>query len=169
MGSALRGGETTGGHMGPPLRVNRNIARRAGEGTRPYGGNRTGSVGSATPGAGIKSQICNFCERRAQWARKESRNATQILRAGNDAPTTKRESLVTGSGERRIWARSAHPEPSPGAFCLLFRHGKRRSPPAGGEIPRVQRTQSEPCPLIRHGFAVPPSPQGEGLKRNEPQ
>src|SRR5699024_8405209 len=69
-----------------------------------------------------------------QWARKESRNATQILRAGNDAPTTKRESLVTGSGERRIWARSAHPEPSPGAFCLLFRHGKRRSPPVGGEI-----------------------------------
>ena len=53
---------------------------------------------------------------------------------------------------------------SPVAFCLLFRHGKRRSPPAGGEIPRVQRTQSEPCPLIRHGFAVPPSPwKGEGF------
>ena len=57
---------------------------------------------------------------------------------------------------------------SPVAFCLLFRHGKRRSPPAGGEIPRVQRTQSEPCPLIRHGFAVPPSPRGGRLLGGSP-
>ena len=43
-----------------------------------------------------------------------------------------------GSGERRMWARSAHLEPSPGAFCLLFRHGKRRSPPGT----RAVRTKS---------------------------
>ena len=34
-----------------------------------------------------------------------------------------------------MWARSAHLEPSPGAFWFLFRHGQRNSPPAGGEIP----------------------------------
>ena len=55
---------------------------------------------------------------------------------------------------------------SPVAFCLLFRHGKRRSPPAGGEISRVQRTQSEPCPLIRP-FG-PPSPRGEGFLGGAP-
>ena len=57
---------------------------------------------------------------------------------------------------------------SPVAFCLLFRHGKRRSPPAGGEIPCVQRTQSEPYPLIRHGFAGPPFPIPSVASRHLP-
>ena len=57
---------------------------------------------------------------------------------------------------------------SPVAFCLLFRHGKRRALPAGGEISRVQRAQSEPCPLIRHGFAVPPFPIPSVASRHLP-
>ena len=74
---------------------------------------------------------------------------------------------------------------------LLSGHPERSSPPAGGEIPPQKTTEAarrvvaqaslscpcgaihllapyevaETCPLIRHGFAVPPSPQGEGLKR----
>ena len=42
----LEGGRLLGGHTGPPLRADRNISERAGEGTRPYGSKRTGSVGS---------------------------------------------------------------------------------------------------------------------------
>jgi len=76
--------------------------------------------------------------------------ATPFLRAGNPATSNNRASPVMGSGVRRIWARSAHPEPSPGALWFLCRHGQRNSPPAGGEIiPCVQRTQSKICPLIR--------------------
>ena len=61
--------------------------------------------------------------------------AAPFLRAGNPATSNNRASPVMGSGVRRIWARSAHPEPSPGAFWFLCRHGQRNSPPAGGEIP----------------------------------
>ena len=60
--------------------------------------------------------------------------ATPFLRAGNPATSNNRASPVMGSGVRRIWARSAHPEPSPGALWFLCRHGQRNSPPAGGEI-----------------------------------
>ena len=36
---------------------------------------------------------------------------------------------------------------SPVAFCLLFRHGKRRSPPAGGEIsPAHNKRNPKPAP-----------------------
>ena len=52
-------------------------------------------------------------------ARQEFRPVTQILRAGNSAQPYWYASPVTGSGERRLCARSAHPEPSPAAFWLI--------------------------------------------------
>ena len=52
-------------------------------------------------------------------------------------------------------------EPFPVAFCLLFRHGKRRSPPAGGESSLQETKPLYHRPLIRP-FG-PPSPRGEGF------
>ena len=56
----------------------------------------------------------------------------------------------------------------PGGVFAFEPPWKKNSPPAGGEIPRVQRTQSEPCPLIRHGFAVPPFPIPSVASRHLP-
>ena len=50
---------------------------------------------------------------------------------------------------------------SPVAFCLLFRHGKRRSPPAGGESSQQETKPLYHRPLIRP--SGPPSPRGEGF------
>ena len=49
---------------------------------------------------------------------------------------------------------------SPVAFCLLFRHGKRRSPPAGGETPlrttnAIRNLPPHPSRLRRATFPYP--------------
>ena len=58
----------------------------------------------------------NFALYQGPVARENTRTATQILRAGNFASSHRYASPVMGSGERRIWTRSVHPEPSPAAF-----------------------------------------------------
>ena len=89
--------------------------------------------------------------------------AAPFLRAGNPATSNNRASPVMGSGVRRIWARSAHPEPSPGdPQGELPRRGKRGWPgplvsfpslgkklaPQGETL--LQQTKGlYHCPLIR--------------------
>ena len=51
-----------------------------------------------------------------------------------------------------------------GRFAYFAATGKVGRRPQAAKPPCAQQTQSETCPLIRHGFAVPPSPKGEGLK-----
>ena len=88
-------------------------------------------------------------------AGRDRTQALLILRAGTVLPASRGNPRKMGSGESGPMdlggaKRSRSPSAaSPVAFCLLFRHGKRRSPPAGGEISRAQQTQSELCPLIR--------------------
>ena len=101
--------------------------------------------------------------------------ATPFLRAGNPATSNNRASPVMGSGVRRIWARSAHPEPSPGAFWFLCRHGQRNSPPAGGEIlceNHQERRVQEAAPYEKvknlRGSGGKPPPY-RGAKRREKQ
>ena len=53
---------------------------------RPYGGNRTRSVGSAKPGAGVEPRRLQFLHTQGPVARIEWRKATQILRAGRILP-----------------------------------------------------------------------------------
>ena len=80
-------------------------------------------------------------------ARKESQTATQILRAGSFPPGPR--------GNLRKWG------PGKGEYeheVLILSRPRRQNSLC------AQQTQSETCPLIRHGFAVPPSPQGEGLR-----
>jgi len=81
------------------------------------------------PGAEVEPHQRQILQTQGPVARRESRKATQILRAGNIARPDRYASPVMGSGERRIWTRSVHPEPSPVAFWLLCRHGQSNSPP----------------------------------------
>ena len=60
--------------MWPPLRANQNISRRAGEDTRPYGGNRPRDVGSDHPGAGMEPQQRQFLQTQGPVARREFRH-----------------------------------------------------------------------------------------------
>ena len=84
--------------------------------------------------------ICNFQPSQPPVGREKSHNATQILRAENVLPGPRGNPRNGVRGKRPMdlggtkWSRSPS-DASPGAFCLLFRHGKRRSPPAGGETP----------------------------------
>ena len=64
----------TGGPMCPPLRANQNISRRAGEDTRPYGGNRPRDVGLDHPGAGMEPQQRQFLQTQGPVARREFRH-----------------------------------------------------------------------------------------------
>ena len=78
-------------------------------------------------------------------AGRDRTQALLILRAGTVLPASRGNPRKMGSGESGPMdlggaKRSRSPSAaSPVAFCLLFRHGKRRSPPAGGEIPCIQR------------------------------
>ena len=60
--------------MCPPLRANQNISRRAGEDTRPYGGNRPRDVGLDHPGAGMEPQQRQFLQTQGPVARREFRH-----------------------------------------------------------------------------------------------
>ena len=128
----------------------RTTAERAATWGRPYRGKQTGSVGSAKPGAEVEPHQRQFLQTQGPVARKESRKATQILRAGNIAKPDRYASPVMGSGESGPMdlggaKRSRSPsDASPGAFCLLCRHGQSNSPPAGGEIPLRKEPSSGP-------------------------
>ena len=50
-----------------------------------------------------------------------------------------------------------------GRFAYFAATGKVGRRPQAAKPPCAQQTQSETCPLIRHGFAVPPSPRGGRL------
>ena len=102
VGLKLCGGETAGGHIGPPLRTNRNIVRRAGEDTRPYGGKQNRSVGSEKAGAELEPNRLKFLLTQGPVARIEYWNATQILRAGNFLPGPRDNPRNGGPGVRRI-------------------------------------------------------------------
>ena len=91
-----------------------------------------------------------------------------------------------GPRGRRIWARSAHPEPSPSGSLVTFWPSRKslaaRTAPAGAfrsataapaaalsaemaaKSPLRETDESEPCPLIRPSVRTgAPSPQGEGF------
>ena len=89
-------------------------------------------------------------------AGRDRAQALLILRAGNSLPAPRdnprngvRGKATRSTGTVLLWSRPR------GRFAYFA---------ATGKVGRRQQTQSETCPLIRHGFAVPPSPKGEGLK-----
>ena len=117
-------------------------------------------------------------KRQAQkWNRTQ---ALLILRAGNVLITSRGCPCKQGSGadspcqgemarrarggrvggyEHEVLIRS-RPRRRFGDFAAV---GKVTRRPQAAKLPCAQQTQSETCPLIRHGFAVPPSPRGGRL------
>ena len=135
----LQGGRLAGGHMGPPLRANRNISGRAGEDTRPYGRYktaafsrrgrsqtgppriRTRSVGSATPGAGVEPRQFQFSSHSGPSG--AGRNCTQallILRAGNFMPSRRDNPRNGGPGVSGPMGTKCPSAASPGDSLVTF-------------------------------------------------
>ena len=138
-------------------------------GRKPFGAPariRTGSVGSAKPGAVLEPHQRQFLQTQGQVAREVSRKATPFLRAGNDAQSLRSASSVTGDRGKGEYGRiSAHPEPSPGDSLVTF-SSLRKSLAAGaakfsphflkgtekrrrGQAPALPRICALTCPLIR--------------------
>ena len=95
-----RGGRLAGGHMGPPLR----IPSRFGGGGKPppYKVFTTEAFALPSQAQPWNCNRRNFPSGQGPVARREFRPATQILRAGNFAKSSRYASPVMGSGERRI-------------------------------------------------------------------
>ena len=87
-----------------------------------------------------KRCTCNFCKPRAQWpgGNLDSHSDFACRKFSASLQVCVPRNGVRGKRPMDLggtkWSRSPS-DASPGAFCLLFRHGKRRSPPAGGETP----------------------------------
>ena len=131
--------------MGPPLQEVRPLPphpsrlRRA---TFPPRGRfrrrriRTGSIGSAKPGAVVKPHQRQFLQTQGQVAREVSRKATPFLRAGNDAQSLRSASSVTGDRGKGEYGRiSAHPEPSPGDSLVTFSSLRKSLAAAAAKFP----------------------------------
>ena len=101
-------------------------------------------------------------------AGRDRTQALLILRAGNVLPTS-RDNPVTGSGESGPMdlggaKRSRSPsDASPAILWFLSIAGKETRRPQAAKLPLRGMKPLYHRPLIRHGFAVPPSPQGEGF------
>ena len=126
-----------------------------------------------------------FLHTQGPVARREFRPATQILRAGNPTPSQRGNPRNGGPGVSGPMGTKCPSAASPGDPLVSFPSlGKklaarrRRNIPLRGTKPLYHRPLIRPLrghlpprgkafggdrPLIRHGFAVPPSPQGEGL------
>ena len=98
-------------------------------------------------------------------AGRDRAQALLILRAGNSLPAPRdnprngvRGKATRSTGTVLLWSRPRW------RFAYFAATGKVGRRPQAAKPPCAQQTQSETCPLIRHGFAVPPSPKGEGLK-----
>ena len=99
-------------------------------------------------------------------ARRGFRLVTQILRAGNFCPF-KGVTPVMGSGERRIWTRSVHPEPSPRRSFGFFPIAGKETRPAGRTPLRtttpIRNLPPHPSRLRRATF--PPGGRLKGSRR----
>ena len=124
-GRALQGRTpvVAGGHMG----------------AAPTAEIRPGALARQSQAHSLNRTSSNFCKPRAQWPGGNLERHSDFAR--RKCRTTYQEGVLRkgGRGKRPMGLggakRSRSPsDASPVAFCLLFRHGKRRSPPAGGEI-----------------------------------
>ena len=105
----------------------------------------------------------NFPHSQGPVARKKSRNATQILRAGNILPASRGNPRNGGPGVRRIWTRSVHPEPSPGDPLVSFPSlGKKLA--LQGET--LRRPQAAKFPVRKEPSSGPMRASGPTKKRS---
>ena len=74
--------------------------RRAGEGTRPYGGNQTGSVGSAEPGAKVEPQQRQFSTQTGRRRRPPTQSPAKRVCVGEEERWSER--ALSGRTKRGI-------------------------------------------------------------------
>ena len=137
---------------------------------RPSGENGPGALVRQTQAQTWHRTKNKFCKLRAQWPGGKLGTHSNFARRKR---CTLSQECVPRNGVRGKRPmdlggakRSRSPsDASPGAFCLLCRHGQSRSPPAGGEIPQQETKPLYHRPLIRPSVRTgAPSPQGEGLR-----
>ena len=114
-------------------------------------------------------------------ARKNSRNATQILRAGNILLSPRGNPCNGGSRGRAAWRREALPNrrlrPPPGAFLVTFWASKKSLAAGAAKLPCKERNFSiiapssvtaSPCHLPPKGKAFKGSPPHPPLRGHLP-
>ena len=80
-----------------------------------------GALVRQSPGADAEPHQSHFSPAQApSGAGRDRTQALLFLRAGNVLPTARGNPRNGGPGERRIWTRSVHPEPSPGDPLVSF-------------------------------------------------
>ena len=99
--------------MGPPLRANQTIARRAGEDTRPYGEKQNRSVGSEKAGAELEPHRLKFLLTQGPVARQEFKHSLRFCAPELLCLPQGITPVMGVLGGRQIWTRSVHPEPTP--------------------------------------------------------
>ena len=119
----------------------------------------TSTVGSEESGAAAETASDAILQTQGPVARENTRTATQILRAGNDALTARRASPVMGVRGRANMGAKRPSEPTPWClfgFFLGIQKEARRS--QGGEIPLRK-------PLGTARRAAAPLPKKESPER----
>ena len=165
--------------MCPPLRANQNISRRAGEDTRPYGGNRPRDVGLDHPGAGMEPQQRQFLQTQGPVARREFRHPLRFCAPegfcllqgvtpvnGGPGKGDYEHEVLIWSRPRRRFAQSLV---APGEAQRSGFAGKRRSKGTNAVFAaRRKRRQADFATTSRHGQSHSPPAGGETPLRKEP-
>ena len=156
--------------------------RRAGEGTRPYGGNQTGSVGSAEPGAKVEPQQRQFSTypgpsgpagiqtSHSDFARRKfcATLLVRIPRNGVRGKATMRTKCSSGAVPGGVLVNLSR---TPGEVQRSGFAGKRRSKGAGAVFAvRRKRRQADFATTSRRGQSHSPPAGGEipWQRRNHP-
>ena len=138
---------------------------------RPYGENGPGALVRQTQAQTWNRAKNKFCKLRAQWPGGNldtHSNFTRRKRCTLSQECVPRNGVrgkrpMDLGGAKRSRSPSAA---SPVAFCLLFRHGKRRSPPAGGEIPLRKTNEIRNLSPHPSGLTASHLPPGGRLKKD---
>ena len=131
------GGRLTDGHMVPPLRrIQKPHLLSQGPVPNRPDGIHTGSVGLGNSGADAEPHQPQFLQGQGPVARMEPRRATQILRAGNFAKSSRCASPVIGVWGKAVIGERSSPLRRPPASFGSFSTGKRNSPPERRNTPK---------------------------------
>ena len=147
------GGRLTDGHMVPPLRrIQKPHLLSQGPVPNRPDGIRTGSVGLGNSGAEQGPHQPQFLQGQGPVARMEPRKATQILRAGNFAKSSRCASSVTGVWGKAVIGERSLPLRRPPASFGSFSTWKRNSPPGRrNSLKAPQKTLTPPSHLSGSG------------------
>ena len=113
---------------------------------------------SAKPGAKAEPHQRQILRTQGPVARRESRKATQILRAGRALPTQRDNPRKRGPGKAVLWARSAHRPRPRWRFGYFAAMGKVTRRPQAAKLPAKWRAgSSRPTPGKGCFFIAPSS------------